>query len=200
MDLCACGFETRGFAPQTVSPLRRISSHGMTQTRTMSCSILARFLFSTTYFHYKNPGFLTETGVSDFPRRREVRYHTAAKAVTAVNKPFLRRIRQNPQSQVHYFLNFQFKQGALQPAAPHSNRVRFPLTDEPLQLVALQMLDGRPVHIEAADQFGNRLAGGNQSVYHGMLYQRDTAFDHRIVKEQVMEMLVDHAAYPGQKL
>ena len=111
MDLCACGFETRGFAPQTVSPLRRISSHGMTQTRTMSCSILARFLFSTTYFHYKNPGFLTETGVSDFPRRREVRYHTAAKAVTAVNKPFLRRIRQNPQLQVQFLQKFSVQTG-----------------------------------------------------------------------------------------
>ena len=95
----------------TVSPLRRISSHGMTQTRTMSCSILARFLFSTTYFHYKNPGFLTETGVSDFPRRREVRYHTAAKAVTAVNKPFLRRIRQNPQLQVQFLQKFSVQTG-----------------------------------------------------------------------------------------
>ena len=32
MDSFACGFETRDFVPQTVSPRRRISSHGMTQT------------------------------------------------------------------------------------------------------------------------------------------------------------------------
>ena len=29
MDLCACGFKTRDFVPQTVSPQRRISSHGI---------------------------------------------------------------------------------------------------------------------------------------------------------------------------
>ena len=36
---------------------------------------------------YKNPGILTDTGVSDFLRRQEVHYHTAAKAVAAVNMP-----------------------------------------------------------------------------------------------------------------
>ena len=36
-DSFACGFETRGFAPQTVSPPRRISSPEMTQTLTMFC-------------------------------------------------------------------------------------------------------------------------------------------------------------------
>ena len=50
MDLCACGFETRSFAPQTVSPRRRISSHGITQTCTMVCSIPARFYFYLSIF------------------------------------------------------------------------------------------------------------------------------------------------------
>ena len=36
-DSFACGFETRGFAPQTASPPRRISSPEMTQTLTMFC-------------------------------------------------------------------------------------------------------------------------------------------------------------------
>ena len=40
MDSFACGFETRGFAPQTVSPRRQILSHEITQPFTMFCSIL----------------------------------------------------------------------------------------------------------------------------------------------------------------
>ena len=47
-------------------------------------------MFYSYDFHYKNPGFLTETGVSDFLRRQEVHYHTAAKAVDAVNMPLLK--------------------------------------------------------------------------------------------------------------
>ena len=49
MDLCACGFETQGFALQTVSPQRRISPHGITQTRKMVCSIPARFNFHQAF-------------------------------------------------------------------------------------------------------------------------------------------------------
>ena len=75
-------------------------------------------MFYSYDFHYKNPGFLTETGVSDFPRRREVRYHTAAKAVTAVNKPFLRRIRQNPQSQIQFLLKFSVQTGRSATSCP----------------------------------------------------------------------------------
>ena len=41
MDSFACGFETRGFAPQTVSPRRLISSHGMTQSPPTVCSRLS---------------------------------------------------------------------------------------------------------------------------------------------------------------
>ena len=40
MDSFACGFETRDFVPQTVSPQRRISSHGMTQSPPTVCSRL----------------------------------------------------------------------------------------------------------------------------------------------------------------
>ena len=40
MDSFACGFETRGFAPQTVSPRRRISPHGITQSLPTVCSRL----------------------------------------------------------------------------------------------------------------------------------------------------------------
>ena len=40
MDSFACGFETRGFAPHTVSPRRRISPHGMTQSPPTVCSRL----------------------------------------------------------------------------------------------------------------------------------------------------------------
>ncbi|HBX75823.1 MAG TPA: hypothetical protein DEG55_06805 [Acidaminococcaceae bacterium] len=44
-------------------------------------------MFYSYDFHYKNPGILTDTGVLGFLRRQEARYHTAVKAVTAVNKP-----------------------------------------------------------------------------------------------------------------
>ena len=41
MDSFVCGFETRGFASQTVSPRRRISSHGITQPSPMFCLCLS---------------------------------------------------------------------------------------------------------------------------------------------------------------
>ena len=40
MDLFACGFGTRDSVPQTASPRRRISSHGMTQSLPMVCLCL----------------------------------------------------------------------------------------------------------------------------------------------------------------
>ena len=52
MDSCACGFETRGFAPQTVSPRRHISSHEMSQSFPMFClcSILTHDSHTSYYF------------------------------------------------------------------------------------------------------------------------------------------------------
>ena len=47
MGLFAYGFETRCFAPQTVSPLRQISPHEMSQTLTMFCFELPA-VFNTT--------------------------------------------------------------------------------------------------------------------------------------------------------
>jgi len=56
MDLFACGFETRDCAPQTVSPLRRISSHEITQTLPMFCSFLflTRIIICIKYIKNKN--------------------------------------------------------------------------------------------------------------------------------------------------
>ena len=49
MDSFVCGFETRGFASQTVSPRRRISSHGITQPSPMFCLCL----FFCSFVEYK---------------------------------------------------------------------------------------------------------------------------------------------------
>ena len=60
MDSCIGGFETRGCAPRTVSPLRCISSHEISQTRTMFYSIHVRLIFYTRFkvFNNRRAGFI----------------------------------------------------------------------------------------------------------------------------------------------
>ena len=54
MDSCIGGFETRGYAPRTVSPLGCISSHEISQTRTMFYSIHVRYFTILSQFFYNN--------------------------------------------------------------------------------------------------------------------------------------------------
>ena len=75
MDLFACGFETRSFAPQTVSPRRQISSHEITQSFPMfcSCRFFAFLLLSCSYriknlrvLYSKSIGGCTRSSIMDF--------------------------------------------------------------------------------------------------------------------------------------
>ena len=54
MGSFACGFETQGFALQTVSPQRQISPHEITQAFPMFClSFFNCILFQVTEYDYE---------------------------------------------------------------------------------------------------------------------------------------------------
>ena len=56
------------------------------------------------------------------------------------------------------------------------------------------------MYVEDMDKLRHTLRGGHRPLEHGIAHFRHTPQNHRIVKEEVVQVLVDHAVHPVEQL